>query len=191
MQLTRETAPATVAFDLDDLKRQLRIDGGDEGAYLDQIAQVATSFVDGQGALGRAMITQTWAQWVQNPTTVRVMMTPFQSLTSVKYYDSAGTLQTATVSDFEAIGSGDKVYIRPKDGFTWPNSEDRPDAIKITYVAGYGDDFTDIPETVRHALSLLVTQWFEHRMPVSEKDMREVPYAVEALLNMERKSWYG
>lgn len=188
--LTLETAPTNLPFDLEDLKRQLRIDGEDDDAYINQIAHAAVAYIDGRGALGRAMITQTWAQWVQNPGTVRVEMTPFRSLSSVQYYDAAGVLQTATVGDFEAIGAGDKVYIRPKDGFTWPNSEDRPDAIKLTYVAGYGDTAASVPETIRHALALLVTHWYEHREPVDRMG-QELPYAVEALLNVERIRWYG
>lgn len=189
MLLTRESAPASLPFDLEDLKAQLRIVDDAEDGYLDQIAAAAVAYMDGRGALGRAMITQSWAQWAHNPGAVRVAITPFQSLTSVEYYDNAGSLQSATVGDFEAIGAGDKVWIRPKDGATWPNSEDREDAIKITYVAGYGDAASDVPETIRHALSLLVTHWFERREIMDRG--QELPYGVQALLDTERQHWYG
>jgi len=190
--LTLETAPVRLPVDMADVRQQLRIDGDAEDPAMDRLLRVATSFVDGRGALGRAMITQSWAQHVgPNPGNVKIAMLPFQSLTSVKYYDAAGTLQTATLGDFEVIGAENSKTVRPKDGFSWPATDDRPDAIKITYVAGYGDDPEDVPESTRHALLMLVAHWFERREPSSDRDMLEMPWSVEALLNIERTRWYG
>ena len=189
MLLTLETAPAKLPVSMADVRQQLRIDGDDETAAMDRYLRVAVAAVDGRGALGRPMITQSWAQWVYNPTEVRVQMVPFQSLTSVEYYDSDGVLQTDTLSNYEAVGAGDRVWIRPKDGFEWPDQEDRPDAVKITYQAGYGDDPENVPEHVRQAILLLVTHMFEERMPVG-KGM-EMPWMVNDLLNMERVTWYA
>ena len=190
MLLTLESAPAKLPVTIDDVRQQLRIDGDDETAAMDRLLRAATAAVDGRGALGRPMITQSWAQWCYNPTEVRVKMVPFQSLTSVQYYDSAGTLQTDTLSNYEAVGAGDRVWIRPKDGFEWPEQEDRPDALKITYVAGYGDNPSDVPESVRQAVLLLVTHMFEERMPVT-RGSSEIPWMVNDLLNLERVTWYA
>lgn len=189
--LTLETAPANLPVSMEDVRHQLRIDGDDEDATLDRLLRVATAAVDGKGALGRPLITQTWAQWVQNPSKVRLLMTPLQALTSIQYWDEAGVLQTATLADYEIIGQDDNVWVRPVDGATWPDQEDRPDAIKITYRAGYGDNPEDIPENIRHAILFLVTHWFELRMPISDKAMQEIPWSVGALLDLERPRWYG
>lgn len=192
MMLTLETAPAKLPVDMRDVKEQLRIDSDAEDAALDRLLRVATAYVDGEGALGRALITQTWAQHVQRTVgDVKLQMLPFQSLTSVQYYDPDNVLQTATLSNFEVVGAANNKILRPKDGFTWPSTEDRPDAVKITYVAGYGDNPSDIPESIRHAILMLVTHWFERREPSSDRRMVEVPWGVEALLNIERTRWYG
>jgi len=189
--LTLEAAPAAEPITLADAREQLRIDGTDEDTTLARLISTATAYMDARGALGRAMITQTWAQWERPQGQVKLYIGPFQSLTSVEYYDAAGTLQADTLSNYEAIKYNDFTVIRPKDGFSWPSFEDRPDAAKITFVAGYGDAATDVPETVRHAMLMLVTHWFERREPSSERNMQDIPWSVEALLNMERVRWYG
>lgn len=192
MTLTLETAPASLPVDMVDLRDQLRIDGTSDDDALNRLAYVATSYMDGEGALGRALITQSWAQHFYAPKDkVRIRMLPFQSLTSVQYYDKDGAFQTATLSDYEVVGAGNEKWLRPKDGVTWPSTDDRPDAIKVTYVAGYGDDTWDIPEGIRHALLMLVAHWFENREPTDEKARLEIPWGVEALMNIERTRWYG
>lgn len=192
MMLTLESAPAAEPISLDDAKAQLRIDGTDEDTIIARLIDVAIAYVDGRGALGRAMITQSWAQHFHMPfDKVRVLMLPFQSLTSVEYYDLDGALQTATLADFEVVGAENEKWLRPKEGKVWPSTDDRPDAIKVTYVAGYGDAASDVPETVRHALLMLVTHWFERREPSAERALQDIPWGVEALLNMERSRWYG
>ena len=192
MMLTRESAPAAEPIALADVKDQLRIDGNDEDTILGRLIDVAIAYVDARGALGRAMITQSWAQHFYMPVDrVRIEMLPFQSLTSVQYYDLDGALQTATLSDYEVVGAENEKWLRPKEGKVWPSTDDRPDAIKVTYVAGYGNAATDVPETIRHALLMLVTHWFERREPSSEKALADIPWGVEALLNIERGRWYG
>ena len=192
MTLTLETPPVRLPVSIHDVKEQLRIDGDDDTPALDRLVRVATAYLDGEGALGRAMISQSWAQNFYAPKDkVRISMLPFQSLASVEYYDADGALQTATLANFEVVGAGNEKWLRPKDGFTWPSTDDRPDAIKVTYVAGYGDNPSDIPESIRHALLMLVTHWFERREPLSDRTAIEIPWGVEALLNIDRTRWYG
>ena len=39
-------------------------------------------------------------------------------------------------------------------------------AFEVAFTAGYGDEASDVPAPIRHALKLLVAHWFEHREPV-------------------------
>jgi len=188
----RTIAPSVTPVTLAEAKAHLRVDFTDDDALIDSLIEAATSHLDGQGSLGRAMITQSWAQWVsQSPGWVRLDVGPFQSLTSVEYYDADNTLQTATVTDFEIRLDGDFVLIKPKQDFEWPGAYIRRDAIKITYVAGYGDAGSDVPRGIRQAILLMVGHWYEHREAVSELSLKEVPLAVDALIGNERVGWYG
>ena len=190
--IERAIAPVALPVTLAEAKAHLRVDSAAEDDLISALVDAAVSHLDGLGVLGRAMITQSWAQWFsQVPGRPRLLMGPFQSLTSVEYFDADNVLQTATLSDFETWRDGDFVILKPKENFEWPNAFIRPDAIKVTYVAGYGDDAADVPQSVRQAILLLVGHWYENRMATTEANMREMPFAVESLIGLERVGWYG
>lgn len=192
--LVRSVAPAVRPLTLAEAKNALNIHetDGERDVYVEHLIDTAVSFVDGKNALGRAMITQTWQQWVgMSPGEVPVLMTPFQSLTGVHYYDDAGVLQQATLSNFEAVGTPDETVVRPKDGFAWPTTQRRPDAIRLTYTAGYGDAASDVPPEVRQAMLMMIAHWHLQRETASEVDLTEVPYGARDLLGLQRASWYG
>ena len=49
--------------------------------------------------------------------------------------------------------------------------------------AGYGDEASDVPAPIRHAIKLLVAHWFEQREPVVLGSApQEVPGTVAGLL---------
>lgn len=190
--IERVAAPATDILSLSDAKAHLRVDGSDDDSLIAGLISAVTSFIDGDGVLGRALITQDWAQWVsQSPGWVRLSMGPFQSLVSVEYYDADNVLQTATLSDFETRKSGDFVICKPKEDREWPTAETRLDAIKITYRAGFGDAAADVPPDIIVAAKLLLGHLYEHREAVADARMAELPMGVEMLLNRHRVGWYG
>ena len=190
--LERVAAPDAEPVTLAEAKAQARITFDDDDAFVSSLVSAAVDLFDGDGQLGRAIITQTWAQWgPQTQGRVRLLMGPFQSLEAVEYYDADGALQAADVSDFEARKAGDFVTVEPKSGAAWPRTQARQDAIKITYKAGFGDAPSDVPEGILHAILLLVAYWYDNRAAASELNMREAPMAVDALIGRHRVGWYG
>jgi uncharacterized phiE125 gp8 family phage protein len=190
--IKRVIAPTAALLSLRDVKKHLRVEHDDDDEYIDSLIKAATAHIDGRGELGRAMLTQTWEQWVtQSPGSVTLRVGPFQSLVSVTYYDTAGDLQTAQLSDFETRQVGDFVVCVPKVGFSWPGAANRPDAIGIKYVAGYGDAAASVPAGVRHAVMMLIAHLYENREAASDMTIKVMPMAVEMLLGAERVSWYG
>lgn len=190
--LVRTSAPSVTPISLAEAKAHCRVDFADDDALISSLIDAAVSFVDAEGLLGRAMVTQSWAQWeTQAPGWPRLKIGPFQSLTSVEYYDAAGVLQSATLANFETRLSGDFVICKPIEGQSWPTAQTRHDAIKITYVAGFGDAATDVPQGIRHGLLMLVAHWYENRAVTAEERLSDVPLGFEALLGAERVGWYG
>ena len=187
------TAPAATPVTLSEVKDQLRVEGPDDDVILTRLINVAVAYTDAKGALGQAMITQTWAQWIgPNPTqSIRLLLGPIQSVTAVKYYDVDGVLQTDTLSNYQVFGTGSATTIGPKSGENWPVTQDRSDAIKIEYVVGYGDATTDVPDTIRHAMMLMVGHWYDNREQTGFDELSNIPFGYEALLNMHRETWYG
>lgn len=188
--LERVTGPAAEPITAAECKAQLRIDGTDEDTYIAALIAAAVSYVDATGLLGRAIITQTWRQSGRPLNRLAIRLPTVQSLSAVKYYDADNTLQTATLSDFRLIGSRDWAYVEPVG--SWPSTFDRPDAVQVEFVAGYGDAAGDVPASVRHALILLVAHWFENREPeVVGSGSKSLPHAFDALIMAEKGAFYG
>ena len=103
----------------------------------------------------------------------------------------AGVLQTDTLSNYEITGTPFTIKIGPKDGFNWPVTQDRSDAIRIEYVAGYGTSPSDVPETLRHTMMLLIGHWYDNRENIMMDELSNIPYGFDMLLDMHRRSWYG
>jgi uncharacterized phiE125 gp8 family phage protein len=191
--LVRVTAPSALPISVAEAKAQMRVEGNDEDTIIERLINAAVAFVDVQGVLGFAMITQTWGQWVgPNPGTVMLSLGPVQSVSAIKYYDINGTLQTATLADFNVFGTPNRITVSPKTGYAWPVTQTRDDAIKIEYVIGYGATSASVPQTVRHALMMLVAHWYENR----ENELigtisKTLPFGFDDILNIERNSWYG
>lgn len=190
--LVRVTAPSASPVSLTEAKAQMRVEGTDDDTIIQRLIDAAVAFVDVQGVLGRAMITQTWGEWLApNPSTVILSLGPVQSVSAIKYYDVDGVLQTATLSDFNVFGTPNRITITPKSGKAWPVTQTRDDAIKIEYVIGYGDSSASVPQTVRHGLMMLVAHWYENRETTQEKQMQDLPYGFMEMIGIERNQWYG
>jgi len=190
--LVRVTAPATAPISLAEAKAQMKVEGSDDDTIIQRLIDAAVAFVDAQGALGKAMITQTWGQWLSpNPNTVYLTLGPVQSVSAIKYYDVDGVLQTATLSDFNVFGTPNRISVSPKSGKAWPVTQTRDDAIKIEYVIGYGSTSASVPETVRHALMMLVAHWYDMRETATDKQLYDLPFGFTDMIGIERNSFYG
>lgn len=185
------TPPTDLPLHIEVVKEHLAIDDSDRDALIAQMLMSAVSYVDGLGVLGKAMLTQTWGQWFpESPSEAVLRMLPVQSISAVKYYDTDGVLQTATLADFELQKAGEWTIVKPVTGKTWPSTDSREAAIKIEYVAGYGDA-NDVPDVIKQALLMLVSHWFENRESTTDMRLAQTPYGFNELISVHRSGWYA
>lgn len=184
MNLTLLSGPAVEPLDLDDVKAHLRLDGDDEDALLASL--ITTSRVHVEVALGLALITQSWRRtddcWPRSGV-VGLMTRPVQSVDRIAVRGSDGTQTLVAASDYTVdLVSG---RLAPVSG--WPQPDVRLGGIEIDFTAGYGAAATDVPESIRQALRLLVAHWYEVRSPVNIGTMAtRVPDTVSELLRPYR-----
>jgi uncharacterized phiE125 gp8 family phage protein len=89
---------------------------------------------------------------------------PVQSISHLKYTDSAGAVQTLVdgtdyTKDLYAVPARIVPYLNT----AWPGLEDSPNAVEVEYVAGYGDAAANVPDTLLEAILLLLGDMFLHR----------------------------
>lgn len=160
MNLTVETPPAVEPVTLTEAKAHLRVDTTDHDATITALITAAREFVEKYS--GRALIDQTLS--VQYAAfTHRLMMprAPISAISAVQYYDTDNASQTLASSVYVL----DRVHLPGRvvraSGQSWPSTYVRPDAVKITFVAGYGATAAAVPETIKHALKLSIEQMFD------------------------------
>jgi uncharacterized phiE125 gp8 family phage protein len=195
------TAPAGLPVTVDQVKYDLRLDGTDDDVAIGEIISDAVDSISGpNGIIGRALMTQTWALSVRCPgghglngsarDRIYIPLLPAASVSSISYFDGANVEQPLDVEDFMLYATDDWGYVQPKIGKAWPVTADRPDAITITYVAGYGD-VDAIPGGIKRAIRLTTAHWFESPASASEKQMYVVPMGAKSLLEQYRNGWVG
>jgi uncharacterized phiE125 gp8 family phage protein len=90
---------------------------------------------------------------------VQLTVRPAIAITSISYIDNNGDTQTVSTSDYYLDGD----QVRFKKTFVEPSLEDRSEAVRITYTAGYGVDVMQLPQLDRMAIKLSVANRFENR----------------------------
>lgn len=166
-----------------------RVTDHGESGYLNSLIARATRYAESY--LGRRFITtRLRASWDAFPDTIRPPQPPFKTLVSLTYVNSTGgtaTLcSTLTSTAIRIDSDSEPARIDPAYGTTWPATREVTRAVQLTYDAGYAATSTGVPETIRHAILLLVGHWYENREPVvMDAIPKEVPLAVDSLLNME------
>lgn len=192
-----EASPSVMLTTLERLKTHCRIadDVTDEDDYLQDMIKAATEHLDGwEGKLSRALLTQNWEfkyDTFSNDGCHRIPFGPIQSVT-VEYYDGNNALQTLPNSSYSLLEDNLSPFISwPGTTNTWPTIYDRRDAVKITAVAGYGDDSTSVPRTIRHAVLLIAAHWYEFREDSTVFALKKIPEGVDEIIKNNKAHWFG
>jgi uncharacterized phiE125 gp8 family phage protein len=146
---------------------------GAEDASIEAAIKAAREFAEDM--TWRAMATQTFDMWLDRfpvSNEFSLDMGPVQSVTSIKYKNSAGVETTMTPTT-QYIADTDRTPARIvlPYGVTWPAFIAYPvNPITVRYVAGYT---TDIPETFRRAMiyhAAMLYRFRDEAIPQKEMD---------------------
>lgn len=161
------TAPSAFPTTLTLVKKHLRIMHDREDLLIESYIRAATEYFE--RITGRSLITQTLKMSFDSfPCEDYFHLErgcPLQEVLSVEYYDSTNTLQTLDAENYGVVTESipGKIF---RSGVTWGEDDlhpTRPGAVEVTFVAGYGDDESDVPEDIKLALSMLIGDSYSNR----------------------------
>lgn len=184
MALKLVTAATAPLVTLVEAKRHVHAeDFTDDDSYLEALIATATAHIDApSGWLGRAIGESVWELRLDcfPCGSITLPLPPLVSVDSVKYVDVDGIEQTYTDARYFGIGAairhGSVLYAHNGE---WPDTrDDEPEAVRITFTAGY----SETPKPIKHAILLMVGDWYRNREDAAEIKLAEMPRGVDALL---------
>lgn len=189
MALRQTVAPAIEPLSLDEVKLHLRLDTGiAEDALLSSLISAARQYCE--GFQRRAYITQTWELWLDkfpDIDNIYLPWPPLQSVSSIKYYDTANLEYTLLDSNYYVDTQSQPGRLSLNYGKSWPSTALRPtNGLCITFICGYGDAVEDVPVKALYAMKLLIGHYYENREAVSQSQLYPAPLSVDALLWQDR-----
>lgn len=179
MGLYSITGPAEEPVTLDQVKAHCRVDFNEDDALL--VGLIATMRQRAEAITRRALVTQRWRfttdafptgalitrQWrfATNTAPYGVLALPKPALISVetvKYLDSAGTLQTLSPSAYDVHAEELVGGIVPVYGTTWPDTRAGLGTVQVDYTAGYGAAAA-VPQAIKSWMLCYIAAAYENR----------------------------
>lgn len=158
---------ATEPVTLDQAKSHLRVDGTDEDTLITALIKAARQ--DAENRLQRTLLESTWRltldafprAWPYD--VILLGWGPIISVSSVKYYDPAGTLQTLDPSAYRLADGG------IESATSWPATQARRGAVEVTYLAGYGAAASAVPAPIVQWILLALGDLYANRERSAER----------------------
>ena len=185
-RLKETVAPAEEPVTTAEAKLHLRVDHGDEDAYIDTL--VATARQQIEAITRRALVNTTFELKLDAfPTEIRPPRSPLSSVSSITYVDTDGATQTLSASVYSVDTDTEPGRISLAFEQSWPDIREQNNAVVITFVAGYGSAATDVPAALRETVKLLTAHYYEFRTPViAGTTAVKIPLHIESLIWIHR-----
>lgn len=181
-----KTAPTALAVPLADMKRYLRVDNTDDDTLITDLIKSASESV--KQYLKRPLITETFEMWMDgfNESSddnllkmgagvheasypfvlgggdyIELPFPPIQSVTSITTYDRANVGSVFANTNYQLDELGGRIYLN--EGCVFPDNLRNREAIKIEFIAGYGNTSTSIPLPIIQAIKGIVACLYDCR----------------------------
>ena len=184
--LTETVAPVAEPVTTAEAKLHLRVDHGDEDAYIDTLVATARQHIE--LVTRRAMVDTTFTLKMDAfPTEIRPPRSPLSSVSSITYVDTNGDTQTLSASVYSVDTDTEPGRISLAFNQSWPDIREQNNAVVVTFVAGYGAAATNVPAALRETVKLLTAHYYEFRQPViAGTTAVKIPLHIESLIWIHR-----
>jgi uncharacterized phiE125 gp8 family phage protein len=180
-----KTKPTTEPITLEEAKAQLNVTCDADDDYIETLITVARTYAE--QFQNRSYITQTLELRMDcfPAYLIELPRPPSISLTSIKYIDTNGDVQTLDSSKYTTDFNSYVARLVPAFNEVWPTTRRVIDAVTIEYQAGYGAA-SDVPETIKQAIRLMIGEWYLYREAIINGTINKIPFGVDALLTLEK-----
>jgi uncharacterized phiE125 gp8 family phage protein len=190
--LERVTAPTLDPLTLEELKLHCKVDHTADDSHLTNCAKAAVEYVEdaipGNWQILQATYDLPVACWWEE---LRLPRPPLQSVTWIKYYDTAGTQQTLATTYYQVRtpwrqpGRIHRAALQ-----SWPGLQvDRPYPITVRLVCGAAAA-SAVPYKLKQAVLMLTEHWYLNREAIGEVN-GEMALAVTRLCEQSGWGFYG
>lgn len=184
MGLVRTVGPSVEPIDAAAVSAHVRIDTDDP--VMNTLIAASRGWVEAR--LQRALTTQTWVltldafplacraeyqseyRWRTHDGhryirlgEIRLPWPNLLAVSSVQYVDTNGNTQTLSSSNYIVDTGNLPGSIVPSYGTWWPSTRYQPNAVTITYTAGFGPVASDVPVEIKQAMLLVCGDLYRNR----------------------------
>ena len=183
MSFIRTVEPAAEPVTLDEQRAQMLIPdtlSEDDDFIENDCIKTAREIVEEE--TWRALMTQTWRLNLMHfSDSIPLPRPPLQGVSSITYIDLGGAEQTLPTSFYTVLTDDVPGRICRAYGQSWPAVRCVPNAIKITYVAGFASADA-VPSAYKKAIKLLAADFYEHREESTPLNLHKIPVGVQRIL---------
>lgn len=181
MGLTLLTPATDFPVTLDEAKAQLRVTHSDEDTLIGNYIAAATRYVEQN--LSASIAEQVWLLTLDEfADNIELPRGPVITVDAFEYVDADGLTQEVDEDSYTLDLVSRSPWIVRNSGYSYPTTMSGINMVTVTYTAG----MEEVPEDIRHAILLLVGAWYQNRESVSADTIKELPLAVDALLQNYR-----
>jgi uncharacterized phiE125 gp8 family phage protein len=185
MTLRLINAPGTEPISLPEAKAHLRVTHSSEDALITSLIGAAREMCEQK--IGRSLIQTTWEVTLDAfPDEIRLDMPPILAVSSLKYIDVNGVLQTWGAGNYYVDKDREPGWVLPAFGLAWPESREQANAVKVQYTAGYGTDAASVPVALKSWILVTIGTLYENRESIITGTVVHKPTFFDTLLDAYR-----
>ncbi|MDB6181504.1 head-tail connector protein [Paracoccus fistulariae] len=191
MMLIEETAPAAEALPVAALRAHLRLGSGFQIADDNAETLALTGFLRAaiaaiEARTGKVLLTRRFRMQLddwRDRLGQTLPLAPVQSVDGISIDDGGGTVTTLSPDSWRLLPDGQRPMILPT-GIILPHVP-RRGLVNITFTAGFGESWDQVPADLAQAVLLLATRYYEDRS--LEGSRAAMPFGVSALIERWRQ----
>lgn len=180
--------PTREPLDIEEVKKQRKFPSDTLDTLFDLWISAAREYLEEQ--TGRQLMTATWEYWLSGAPTCAVIelpRPPLQDVLSVTYDDADGVEQTLDPALYRVIAPAGPYCRRGSvqllSGSSWPALQVQTNALRIRFLAGYGNVPGAVSPLIKYALLMLVGHFHKFGEEVNEARAQPVPLGAAAVIS--------